>query len=348
MALTRYARPASGRGQGLRNGIHALIATRRMIAEARSKSVLDVHASMLGLYWDLGRLIRRAALLEERQLSQDRLDSLIATLARALCRLHGQSYSDDALRRMVRFAECYPTIKSRDSLRGLAWAHVLALLALSDPRQRDFFRARCLKRDWSPDRLRVEIRSMAYPSVPEGRSAAERSSPWALERPLESALDPDFAAFVGCAEGHPKGTRGALIRAMESHLLKLEAGFSLVERRKRFQVGSDDFYLDLLLYNRRLRCLFALSFDYGARPSRGPELMNFMLTWLNLHERQPGENPPVGIVFDADAPGDRLGIRHLESESFRIAWHQTGMPPRTQAHQFFLQSLAAARAAGEG
>jgi len=331
-----------------------LAEARGKIIEARSKAALTIHAGILGLYWDLGQAIHKAASAEKKALRADRVGSLIATLSRALTRLYGHAYSEEALRRMLRFAESYPTPQSRDALAGLRWSHVVPLLALTDARERNYYVAECRKNAWSPMRLREQIRGMAH-AHPEwsrepGRAAAGRPSPGTGEAALESLLDPDFMGFVGHAGGSPRDQRGALIQAMEEHILNLDAGFCLVERWKRFQVGPDDFYLDLVLYNRRLRCLFALVFDFTPRPAGGKEakdLMDFYLTWLNLHERQPGENPPVGIVLDANAPGDRLSLRHLESESARVAWYQTALPPRTVLHQFFLQAVRATRDVGE-
>jgi predicted nuclease of restriction endonuclease-like (RecB) superfamily len=353
-AARKYKRGAARPLNALRHGIHLLADARSKIIEARSRAALNIHATLLGLYWDLGQGIRKAASTEKKELRADRVGSLIATLARALTRLYGRAYSEEDLRRMLRFAECFPSPQSRDSLAGLRWSHVVPLLALTDARERTYYVTECRKHAWSPARLREQIRAMAH-AHPEwsrepARSAAGKALPVTGETAMDSLLDPDFMDFVGHAGGHPGDQRGALIQAMEEHILGLDAGYCLVERRKRFQVGPDDFYLDLVLYNRRLRCLFALVFDFSPRPAGGKEpkdLMDFYLTWLNLHERQPGENPPVGIVMDANAPGDRLGLRHLESESARVAWYQTALPPRTVLHQFFLQTVRATRDGGE-
>lgn len=346
-ALRRYARGVPRQGNGLHKGIHLLVNARSRILEARSRAALVVHASMLELYWDLGQGIRQGASAEKKALREGRADSLIATLARALTRLYGRDYSEEALRRMVRFAECYPTKKSLEALAGLRWSHVVALLALADPRERDFYVVQCRKLAWSPLCLREQIKALAYAHSAWSRDSGpkpEKTSPG--DTLPQSLADPDLSGFMGCADGTPRDARSAVIQAMEEHILNLEAGFCFVERWKRFQVGPDDFHLDLVLYHRRLKCLFALVFDFGPHPSPRRELMDFYLTWLNLHERQPGENPPAGIVFDADAQDDRLSIRHLERENARVAWYQTGLPPRTLLHQFFLQAVAAAREEG--
>lgn len=353
-AARHYKRGSAKPLNGLRHGIHLLADARGKIIEARSRAVLTIHATLLGLYWDLGQGIRKAASAEKKELRADRVGSLIATLARALTRLYGRGYSEEDLRRMLRFAECYPTPQSRDTLAGLRWSHVVPLLSLTDARERNYYVTECRKNAWSPLRLREQIRGMAH-ARPEwsrdpGRSVAGKASSVAGETSIEGLVDPDVMGFLGHAGGNPRDQRGAVIQAMEEHILNLEAGFCLVERWRRFQVGPEDFYLDLVLYNRRLRCLFALIFDFTPRPAGSKEpkdLMDFYLTWLNLHERQPGENPPVGIVLDAHAPGDRLSLRHLESESARVAWYQTGLPPRTVLHQFFLRTVRATREVGD-
>src|SRR3546814_6501169 len=97
---------------------------------------------------------------------------------------------------------------------------------------------------------------------------------------------------------------------MESFLLELGAGFSFVARQKRIQIDGEDFHLDLLFYNRKLRRLVAVELKVGEFKAAFKGQMELYLRWLDKHEREPEEASPLGIILCTDRKSTRLNSSH--------------------------------------
>lgn len=91
------------------------------------------------------------------------------------------------------------------------------------------------------------------------------------------------------------------LREIEGFLLELGAGFAFVERQKRIMLDGDDYYLDLLFYHRRLRRLVAIELKIGAFKPADAGQIELYLRWLDRHERQKGEEEPIGLILCAGA-----------------------------------------------
>jgi hypothetical protein len=102
--------------------------------------------------------------------------------------------------------------------------------------------------------------------------------------------------FVGLADRYvEKDLEDAVLRELETFLLELGAGFTFLARQKRIQLEGEDFYLDLLFYNRRLRRLVAVELKLGRFKAAYKGQMELYLRWLDKHEREQNELPPLGI-----------------------------------------------------
>ena len=171
------------------------------------------------------------------------------------------------LRRMVQFAATYPDEPIVVTLsRQLSWSHFLALLPLKDPLQRDYYAQMASAERWSVRTLRGRIDSMLYERTalsqkPEETIAQELAILRDAQRmtPALVMRDPYILDFLGLRDSWQESDlEAAVIREMESFLLELGAGFSVVARQKRIPIDDEDFHLDLLFYNRKLRRLVAV------------------------------------------------------------------------------------------
>jgi len=131
---------------------------------------------------------------------------------------------------------------------------------------------------------------------------------------------------------------------MEAFLLELGAGFAFLARQKRIQVDSDDFYLDLLFYNRRLRRLVALDLKLGNFTPGDKGQMELYLRWLDKYERQPGEDPPLGIILCAGKKQEQIELLELDKAGIHIADYLTVLPPRDEFRQRIHDAMRKARA----
>lgn len=184
----------------------------------------------------------------------------------------------------------------------LPWSHYVRLLSLDDPHQRDFYEEEARRAKWSVRQLERQINAMLYERVALSRKKgallrkAEQSALPAT--PEEEIKEPYVLEFLGLPEPHSeKDLENALIQRLSDFLLELGYGFTFMARQKRLQVGSESYYLDLLLYHRGLRCLVAIDLKVGKFTHADAGQMNLYLNYLRENETLEGEAPPIGLVL---------------------------------------------------
>jgi predicted nuclease of restriction endonuclease-like (RecB) superfamily len=195
------------------------------------------------------------------------------------------------------------------SISVLSWSHFTELLPLQQPLQREYYAEMCRIERWSVRTLRERIGSMLYE-----RTALSRKREELIERELRSLRDtervtadllmrdPYMLDFLGLHDSYSENDlEAAILREMEGFILELGAGFSFVARQKRIQLDGDDFYLDLLSYNRKLKRMVALELKVGAFKKAA-----------NIVSRLP--LPPNGeiLFYPTDDGGTRVKCRFQE------------------------------------
>lgn len=131
---------------------------------------------------------------------------------------------------------------------------------------------------------------------------------------------------------------------MEAFLLELGTGFAFVARQKRLQIDSDDFYLDLLFYHRRLRRLIAIDLKLDDFRAEFKGQMELYLRWLAKHERQPDEETPLGIILCAGKKEEQIELLELDQSGIHIAEYLTALPPREVLRQKLQAAIKTSRA----
>lgn len=278
---------------------------RQMIDETRQSVAATVNVALTTLYWRIGKRINEEILKGERA---EYGQQILATLSQELVRDYGNGFSYSALTRMVKLSEVFPDPKIVATLsQTLSWSHFIELLPLERPLQRDFYAEMCRLERWTVRTLRQKIDSMLY------ERTAISGKPEELIRHELDALrnedrltpdlvfkDPYFLDFLGLRDRYlEKDLEDAILRELEQFLLELGAGFSFIARQKRIQVDNDDYYLDLLFFNRKLRRLVAVELKLGDFKPADKGQMELYLRWLDKYERQDDENPPIGLVLCA-------------------------------------------------
>jgi len=219
---------------------------RSMIADGREAVAQTVNAGMTLLYWRIGRRIHSDVLRNERAAYGK---EIISTLSRQLVVEFGNGFSEKSLRRMVQFAEVFPDGEIVVSLiRHLSWTHILALIPLKQPLQRDFYAEMCRVERWSVRTLRKKIDSMLYERTAISKKPEEVAKAEIAALRSEARLTPDLVFrdpyildFLGLKDRYlEKGLEDAILREMEAFLLELGNGFAFLGRQTRIQIDSDD------------------------------------------------------------------------------------------------------------
>ncbi|EMP4332051.1 TPA: YhcG family protein [Pseudomonas aeruginosa] len=307
---------------------------RALIEAARQRAASAVNSELTMLYWRIGQRIHTQVLEGRRA---DYGEEVVLTLAAQLVKEYGSSFSMKNLRRMVQFAVTFPDEQIVVSLiRQLSWTHFIALIPLKDPLQRDYYAQMAGAQRWSVRTLRERIDSMMYERTalskkPDETIAQELAAMRDAQRmsPALVMRDPYILDFLGLRDTWQEGDlEAAIIREMESFLLELGAGFSFVARQKRIQIDGDDFHLDLLFYNRKLRRLVAVELKVGEFKAAYKGQMELYLRWLDKHEREPEEASPLGIILCTGKKREQIELLELDKSGIHVAEYLTALPPR--------------------
>jgi len=238
---------------------------------------------------------------------------------------------------MVQFAATFPDEKIVVSLiRQLSWTHFIALIPLKDPLQREYYAQMCSHENWSVRTLRERIDSMLYE-----RTALSKKPGKMIVRELARLRDsqrmtpnlilrdPYILDFLDLRDTWQESDlESAIIREMEAFLLELGAGFSFVARQKRIQLDGEDFHLDLLFYNRKLRRLTAIELKVGEFKAAFKGQMELYLRWLDKFEREPNEKSPLGIILCTGKKSEQIELLELGKSGIHVAEYLTALPPR--------------------
>jgi len=343
VAPTMTAVASSGDAAGL------LADLRQLIEQARQAAAVAVNAGLTLMYWHIGQRIRTDVLGGQRA---GYGEEIVATVSRQLTADYGRSFSAKSLRHMMRFAEVFPSQEIVSTLsRQLAWSHILELIYLKDPLARDFYAQMCSTERWSVRILRERVDSMLFE-----RTALSKQPDELIRSELDSLRaqgevtpplllkDPYVLDFLALDDRYlEKGLEDAILRELEHFLLELGAGFSFVARQRRIQLDSEDFYIDLLFYNRKLRRLVAIELKLGDFKAEYKGQMELYLRWLAKHDQEQGDLPPLGIILCTGKKHEQIELLELDKSGIHVAEYLTVLPPREVFAQKIHQAMQQAR-----
>ena len=320
-----------------------------LIESARIRVAVGVNAELVMLHWHIGHRLREDILNYGRSVYGEKIVELVA---RDLTNAYGRGFSEKSLRHMVRFAEAYEdeTIVSTLS-RQLSWSHFLDLIYIDEPLKRDFYTEICRLERWSIRTLRAKLDGMLYERTALSKKPEELAKSELAALRDEDRMTPDLVFrdhylldFLGLTDTYSeRDLEDSIIREMERFITELGTDFSFVARQKRITVDHEDFYIDLIFYHRRLRCLIAIDLKLGAFRPADMGQIELYLRWLDKYDRQPGEDPPLGLILCSGRSTERIELLRLEERGIRVAEYLTELPPREVLEQKLKSAVAIAR-----
>ena len=323
---------------------------RGLIEQSRQQLASAVNSALTQLYWRIGQRIRSEVLQGERAAYGEQI---VSALARQLSSDYGRGFAEKNLRHMLRFVEAYPDEAIVSTLsRQLAWSHFLEIIYLSDALARDFYAQMCAQERWSVRRLRERkdtqlFERTALSKQPAALLAQELATlrQTGEVKPALVLKDPYVLDFLGLQDRYlEKDLEDAILRELEGFLLELGTGFSFVARQKRIQLDQDDFYIDLLFYNRRLKRLVAIDLKLGDFKAEYKGQMELYLRWLAKHEQEPGEAPPLGIILCSGKKREQIELLELDASGIHVAEYLTALPPKAVLQAKLHEAIALSRA----
>lgn len=323
---------------------------RSLIEQGRQQLASAVNSALTVLYWHIGQRIRSELLKGERAAYGEQI---VSAVSRQLEADYGRGFSEKNLRHMLRFAEAFPDAAIVSAAqRQLSWTHFKALIYIDDPLKRDFYLQMCQQEAWSTRTLQERLDSQLFE-----RTALSRQPDALLTQELATLRasgelspvlllkDPYVLDFLGLQDRYlERDLEDAILRELEHFLLELGTGFSFVARQKRIQIDQDDFYIDLLFYNRRLKRLVAIELKLGDFKPEHKGQMELYLRWLAKHEQEPGEAPPLGIILCSGKKQEQIELLELDASGIHVAEYLTALPPKEVLQAKLHEAIAHSRA----
>ncbi len=342
LTKTKTSKPSATKGNLLED-------LRSMIDQAKRSVALVVNTHLTALNWRMGCRISSEILREKRA---DYGKEIIATMSRELTREYGAGFRETSLWRMVQFAELFPDEQIVATLsRELSWSHFIELIPLKEPLKRDFYAEMCRIEKWNVRTLRKKIDSMLYE-----RTVISRKPELVAQAELEMLRkedqltpnlvfrDPYVLEFLNLNDRYlEKDLEDAIIRELEQFLLELGVGFCFVERQKRVIVDDEDFHIDLLFFHRKLKRLVAIELKIGDFKAEYKGQMELYLRWLDKHERNPGEEQPIGLILCAGKKSERVELLELDKSGIHVAEYLTAFPSKKILQEKLHKAVASAR-----
>ena len=267
------------------------------IHNAQQRATLAVNRELVQLYWQIGNdILSRQA---QQGWGAKVIERLAHDLRTAFPEMKGFSRAN--LMYMRAFAEAWPDAAIVQQAVGqLPWGHNLVLLTrLKDPQQRLAYAQSAIANGWSRNVLNIHIETRLLERSGTAVTNFDVSLPKAQsDLARESLKDPYRFDFLGLRdEAQEREIEHALVKHVTEFLLELGAGFAFVGRQVLLDVGGDEFFIDLLLFHRRLRCMVAIELKIGKFRPEFVGKMQFYLAALDRQVRQEDENPTIGIIL---------------------------------------------------
>ena len=323
---------------------------RALIEAAREQTARAVNSALVGLYWHIGKRIHEDILQEKRA---DYGERIVQALSAQLAAEYGRGYGRRNLFQMIRFAEVFPDGEIVATLsRELSWSHFVELIPLEAPLKREFYAEMCRIERWTTRTLRHKIGHLLYERTAVSKKPEELIVQDLAALRDEDRMTPDLVFrdsylldFLGLTGVYAeKDIEGAILRELEAFILELGSDFAFVARQKRISVDSEDYYLDLLFYHRRLRRLVAIDLKLGKFHQAGDKgQMELYLRWLEKYDTRPGEEPPLGLILCADKSEEHVELLQLDKSGIRVAQYLTELPPRELLEKTLHNSILRAR-----
>lgn len=273
---------------------------RQIIETARTNAIRSVDFSRVQMYWLLGKRI-----FEEEQQGKDRADYgayLIRNLAEELTPLYGSGFSVRQLEQSRRFYRMYPIANAVRS--QLNWTQYRLLIQIEDPCKREYYELESVNNAWTARETERQINSMLYERL---LLSNDKESVLAVARkeripesPTEIIKDPMVLEFLGLhreTSYYEKDLEGAILSHLTDFLLEMGKGFSFVARQKRLLLEDDEFFADLVLYNRLLRCFVVIELKTSALTHQDLGQLQMYVNYYDRMEKLPEENPTIGILL---------------------------------------------------
>lgn len=267
------------------------------VRAAQYDALRAVNRELVTLYFDIGRAIAN------RQNGETPGRAVVQQLATDL-QNEFPGVGGFSARNLWYARNFYLTYHEKEKLQPLVaeigWSHNLIILdKCHDDLQREFYLKMARRLGWTKNVLALQIENKTFEKTLSNQTNFERTLATEIKDRATLAVKDEYTFdFLDLADQHSeRQLEGALIGKIEPFLREMGGKLTFVGGQYRLEVGDQEYFIDLLLYHRGLRCLVAVELKIGAFLPEYAGKMQFYLTALNDLEREENENPPLGIIL---------------------------------------------------
>ena len=276
---------------------------KEIIVSSRQKVAYEVNNTMLLAYWNVGKII-----VENEQNGNIKAEygkQVMKELSKELRKIIGSGISVSKLFNMRRFYITYPKFQT---LSGkLSWSHYCELLSIEKEEERKFYEKECVNSNWSVRELKRQIDTSLFERLllSEGKNNKEKvyalsKEGQTLTTPEDILKEPYVFEFLDIKEPKPileKDLERKLVKHMEEFLLELGKGFMFVGTQQRITLGNTHYYVDMVFYNKILKCYVLIDLKIGKMKPEYAGQMNMYLNYYNEEINDEFDNKPIGIIL---------------------------------------------------
>ena len=280
-----------------------LISIKKLILNAQKNAIRAVDTERVLMYWNIGKHI-----VEEEQKGEERAKYgtyLIKTLSEELTSDFGSGFSSIQLNRSRQFYNVFPIVSTLRT--QLNWSQYKILIRIDSEDKRTYYIEESCNNNWSARQLERQINSSLYErlllSSDKDKVLAIAKKEAVPDKPSDIIKDPMFLEFLGLkpqATYYEKDLEQAMITNMQAFLLEMGNGFSFVARQKRINLDGDDFFVDLVFYNRLLSAFVIIEIKTHKLTHQDIGQLQMYVNYYDRVEKQEHENPTIGILLCAD------------------------------------------------
>lgn len=275
-----------------------------LLFEAQQRVVHSVNSMMVQTYFELGKQI-----VEHEQEGKNYAnygEYLLEALSENLTKEFGKGYSKRNLELIRKFYLTYKIAKSPIS-QSISWTHYLQLMRIQNEDERVFYENEIVSNNWSVRELNRQINTSLYERLLLSKNKSEilklSQEGQIIEKPKDIIKDPYILEFLNLPENHTyneSDLEQALIDKLEHFLLELGKGFTFVGRQVRFTFDEEHYRIDLVFYNRLLKCFVLIDLKIGKLKHQDIGQMQMYVNYYDRFVKLEDENKTIGIILCKD------------------------------------------------
>lgn len=293
-----------------------------IITNAQAKAIRSVDTERMLMYWQIGKTI-----FEEEQQGNDRAEYgqfLLKSISNTFQPQFGTGFSVRQLERNRQFYRAFPIASALRT--QFNWTHYKTLISIDNQDKKDFYIAETEKNNWSARQLERQVSSQLFERLLISNDvqavlavAREEKIPTDAKEIIKDPMILEFLGLRSESAYYEKDFESAIITHLQDFILELGNGFSFVARQKRIHIEGDEFFIDLVFYNRLLQCFVLIEIKTTKLTHQDIGQLQMYVNFYDRFEKQDFENPTIGILLCTDKNDAMVKISLPENNSTIIA-----------------------------